>query len=360
MAAIDVLMPVKNGMPYLTEALESLLAQTFGDFRVLILDHGSDDGSTDVARDFQRKDSRFVHCPLPDARGLAGLLNAGLDLCTAPFVARQDADDISLPERFERSLAVMTSDPNIAVLGSSAEVIDAEGVYRHDLVMPTDPHGVLPYVFFFNPVAHPTVILSKAWIDRCGARYADDFLRVLPAERSIRVDNFAEDHFLFGQLALVAKVVNLPDKLIRYRWHGQNTSIKKYVDQVAATIKVARFLADCFCFLNKAGAFDPAPLSSPGQRLVKFDGRRDFEAEYAAMVAALTPVLGGHPGLSRQIDVRRIYANRNPAVMLARLAAFALKSWPSRDEWYPVFSCVFERLASQKPARTSDGGFTFR
>jgi glycosyltransferase involved in cell wall biosynthesis len=356
-AKIDVLLPVKNGMPYLQEALDSIQAQTIQDFRVLILDHSSTDGSAELAMAYHARDPRFVHCPLPEAVGLSGLLNAGLDLCSAPFIARQDADDVSLPSRFALSLAAMEADLNIAVLGGDAEIIDADGKHQGEMGMPASPDGLLPYFFFFNPVAHPTVMLSHAWMKKQQARYGKDFLNVLPAAQQMRVDNFAEDYFLFGQLVLTAKVVNLPDKLIRYRWHGQNTGKQKYFEQVATSLRVARYLAACYSTIHQIPLFDPAPFTTTGHRLVRFTGQPEsFDNAYEAMRKALEDTLHGHEDFDRQMALRKVYANRKPMTMLLRALLYVLKYKWARHDIYPVYSYVFHRFASQRTPCTSDNG----
>jgi glycosyltransferase involved in cell wall biosynthesis len=356
-AKIDVLLPVKNGMPYLKEALDSIQSQTFQNFRVLILDHGSTDGSTELALTYQAQDSRFVYCPLPQAIGLSGLLNAGLDLCTAPYIARQDADDISLPERFALSLAALEADPDIAALGGDAEIIDGEGRSQGKMGVPVSPDGLLPYFFFFNPIAHPTVMLSNAWIKRYQARYGVDFLKILPAAQQIRVDNFAEDYFLFGQLVLTAKVVNLPNKLIRYRWHGQNTGKQKYAEQVATSLRVARYLAACYSKINGSAAFDPAPFVTTGHRLVRFSGQgSSFDKAHEGMRQVLARKLAGHEDFARQMALRWVYANRHPIVMLFRALGYVLKYKWERQDIYPVYSYVFPRFASQRTPSTADNG----
>src|ERR1700722_4353908 len=101
MAAIDVLMPVRNGLPFLPESIESIQQQSVSDWRLLILDHGSTDGSTEVAKRYAERDRRIRVVPLAHAPHLAGLLNAGLELCDCRYVMRHDADDIALPRRME-------------------------------------------------------------------------------------------------------------------------------------------------------------------------------------------------------------------------------------------------------------------
>ena len=99
MATFDVLLPVKDGMAFLAEALDSIVAQTWRDWRLIVLDHGSTDGSAELAAGYAMRDPRIIVRAFPNARGLSGLLNCGLELCDCKYVLRQDADDVSLPER---------------------------------------------------------------------------------------------------------------------------------------------------------------------------------------------------------------------------------------------------------------------
>ena len=122
MAAIDILMPVRNGIRFLGESIESILAQTYPDWRLLILDHGSTDGSTEMAMRYAGLDRRIHVLPMPGARDLGSLLNAGLDRCDARYVMRHDADDIALPNRMEVMNAFYAANPQyVAVGGDSSD-----------------------------------------------------------------------------------------------------------------------------------------------------------------------------------------------------------------------------------------------
>src|SRR5216117_4617512 len=116
MATFDVLLPVKNGIDYLAEAIDSIRAQSFKDWRLLVLDHGSSDGSVELASVCAEQDKRIELYHLPQAAGLSGLLNLGLDLCDCRYVLRQDADDISLPQRMAALAEAYAADKNLAVI----------------------------------------------------------------------------------------------------------------------------------------------------------------------------------------------------------------------------------------------------
>ena len=87
MATIDVLLPVKNGIDYLAASLDSICMQTFRDWRVLVLDHGSTDGSLELAEDYHRRDPRIEVHSFPQAEGLAGLLNCGLEISDCKYLS---------------------------------------------------------------------------------------------------------------------------------------------------------------------------------------------------------------------------------------------------------------------------------
>jgi glycosyltransferase involved in cell wall biosynthesis len=96
---VTILMAVYNGMPYLTEAIDSVLNQTLKDWELLIIDDGSKDDSAAYLDSLTDPRIRVVH---QANRGLAGALNRGLELCETEFLGRLDADDVALPTRFEK------------------------------------------------------------------------------------------------------------------------------------------------------------------------------------------------------------------------------------------------------------------
>ena len=123
---ISVVLAVHNGERHLEESIRSVLAQSFDDFELIVVDDGSTDGTADILSTLQRADPRMV-VVRQENRGLAASLNRGLALARGGYVARQDADDISLPDRFDRQVAHLEQHPSVAAIGSSADVIDRSG-----------------------------------------------------------------------------------------------------------------------------------------------------------------------------------------------------------------------------------------
>lgn len=356
---VDVIMPVRNGMPYIQEAVQGLQAQTLSAFRVLVLDHASSDGTADYIRAVAALDARFEYRWCGDIQGLSNLRNEGLALCNAPFIAMHDADDVSHPERFARCVARMQADPDMAVLGTCSDVINEHGHIFSSLDMPCDAEGLWPYFFFFNPISQPTVMISRAWLQRFGARYGTDFVQLLPEDRQIRVPHVAEDYFFFAQFALVAKVVNMPDRLLKYRWYANNTSSKNYLIMTEVSIMISRFLADCHAATSGCAQFDPALFANHGHRLVRFlDRGPDFRKDFDRLYAALAPKGGRYEGFSREMALRRVYAHRGAAHMLLRLLHFATRYGAKREEYYPVLSYLMDGRKGLEPPSTQDGGRT--
>ncbi len=123
---VDILLPVYNGAGTIAESIESLLAQTHANLRVLVIDDGSTDETPAILQALAAKDDRVVVITTPNS-GIVAALNLGLAKSTAPFIARQDADDISDPDRIERQLAVFDQKPDVVALSGSCVHIDQDG-----------------------------------------------------------------------------------------------------------------------------------------------------------------------------------------------------------------------------------------
>jgi glycosyltransferase involved in cell wall biosynthesis len=158
MPSISVLMPVYNGQPFLRDSIESVLKQTFTDFEFIIIDDGSIDNTVDIIQEYAAKDKRIRLVRNPRNMGLIETLTIGNRYCTGEYIARMDADDISLPDRFERQYVYMQSHPEIDVLGSNSAFIDENGtLLDHVLIEPSDPVRVWLQMFFRCSIHHTTV-----------------------------------------------------------------------------------------------------------------------------------------------------------------------------------------------------------
>src|SRR4051812_13632630 len=123
---ISVLMPVYNAEKFVSEAIESILRQTYTDFEFLIVDDGSTDDSVDIVNEYAQQDKRIVHIVRPHA-GLNTTLNEGLKVAKGKYLARMDADDISLPQRFARQVKYLDAHPECVLVGSRVMLMDMYG-----------------------------------------------------------------------------------------------------------------------------------------------------------------------------------------------------------------------------------------
>ena len=160
---VSVVMSVQNGGPYLAAAIESILAQTLGDLEFIVIDDASTDGSGERCREYARDDRRVIVLVNATRLGLTRSLNRGLAVARGVYVARMDADDVSLRHRLERQVAYLEEHRDVGLLGSFYAEIDADGSIRRPVVeFPVEPIVVAWRLAFHNPVGHPTMIVRPA------------------------------------------------------------------------------------------------------------------------------------------------------------------------------------------------------
>jgi len=217
--SISVAMSVYNGERFLAAAIESVLAQSFSDFEFLILDDGSSDASRAIAAHYAARDPR-IRLTARENRGLVKSLNELLTIARAPLVARMDADDVSLPQRFARQVAFLTTRPDVGVLGTWTEDIDEnDAVYHLDVPdHPVDHQQFVTAVDAGAPLlCHPAVMFRRDLVLSLGGYH--------PAF------HHCEDLDLWLRLASVTQIANLPERLLRYRHYSQQVSSRHATQQ---------------------------------------------------------------------------------------------------------------------------------
>ena len=200
---VSVVLPVYNAEPHLREALDSLRVQTCTDFEVLLMDDASTDGSRRIALEYARQDGRFKVLPNTQGKGLAGALNSGLAAATGTYVARMDADDINLPERFAQQVAFLEAHPEVVVCGTWVRLFGEHAGQEWKLA--TDWATIRCTMLFYGALAHPTVMWRRADFEKQAWRY--------DATCS------TEDYELWVRIATQACMANLPEILYLYRTH---------------------------------------------------------------------------------------------------------------------------------------------
>ncbi len=178
---VSVLLPARDAEASIDAAVASVTTQTFEDFEVLAIDDGSRDGTAERLAGWARRDARVRVLSTPGL-GLVGALGLGLAHARGELIARMDADDVSLPRRFEASLARLDSDPSLAGVGTGVEIVRADRpaspslvAYGRWLSSLTTPERLFADRLVESPLCHPSVMLRRAALERAGAWRDGDF-----------------------------------------------------------------------------------------------------------------------------------------------------------------------------------------
>lgn len=210
MKKLTVIMPVYNGEKYLKEAVDSVLNQTFTDFDLLILNDNSSDATAQILEDYAKKDTRVVVVTKTSNEGPANLRNEGIEKANTPLIALLDADDIALPTRFEKQIQVLEADNKLALCGTWFTIFGdkKEKVIKHAVA-----HDDLKVQFLHScGLGNSTVIFKKSAIKNL--RFEHEYVP-------------AEDYGLWSEFIANSKFYNIPESLVRYRWHPGNISQTK-------------------------------------------------------------------------------------------------------------------------------------
>jgi glycosyltransferase involved in cell wall biosynthesis len=211
---ISVVMPVYNGLPFLEQSIESILNQSLTDFEFVILNDGSTDESERALRNWEQKDARIRVLSSPERLGLVGSSNFVVSQSYAEFVARMDADDLCERERLVKQWEVLQHNPDVVVVGTLCDGIDAEGRF----VRPRDRSRIIRRSRF-APFPHGSVMFRRSTFNEVGGY-------------RLETEGF-EDQDLLRRSAKAGRVVTLPDVLYRYRYHDSSSSIASRANAVA-------------------------------------------------------------------------------------------------------------------------------
>ncbi len=157
---VSVVMSVYNGGQYLHQAIESILNQTFKNFEFIIINDGSTDKSLEIIKGFAKKDRR-IKAITRENKGLVASLNEGILIAKGQLIARQDADDASLPTRLEKQVNEFNKSPNLVLLGSSMKVMDEESKTLHTHYVLLGNTELKQELLVRSPFAHGSTMYKK-------------------------------------------------------------------------------------------------------------------------------------------------------------------------------------------------------
>lgn len=242
---VTVLMPVYNGEKYLRGAIDSILDQTYSNFKFLIIDDGSIDNSKNIIKSYN--DSRINLYINEKNLGLAKTLNKGIDLVDTEYIARMDCDDISLPTRLQKQVKFMDSHPKVGICGTWAKMItgDKEKIIKP----PTSYEDIKAFLLFGCIMVHVSVMMRVSMLKDYNLYYNTN-------------SNFAtvEDYELWQRCSMYFPIRNIPKVLLIFRIHpkstrGRNTeihsenirNIHKYnLKRLNMNISIDTILSYCF------------------------------------------------------------------------------------------------------------------
>lgn len=213
MPRVSVVMPARNAAATLQATLDSLVAQTFRDFELVLIDDGSSDATPQLAESCARQFPVRVITHVEN-QGVARSINAGIQASGADLIARLDADDLARPDRLAVQVAYMDGHPNVDVCGSHIEMFSDEDAERSVLAHPVGNSAIKTAFVQRCAIAHPSAMIRRSFYDSVGL-YDDRF-------------DFAEDYELWTRGALLGKqFANIPDTLTYYRRHANQVSKQK-------------------------------------------------------------------------------------------------------------------------------------
>lgn len=205
---VTVLLPVYNCEKYIYEAINSVLNQSFTNFELLIIDDCSTDATVAIVREFT--DKRICFYQKKVNSGYTDSLNFGISIAKGKYIARMDADDICLPERFAKQVEFLDKNPNIILCGTAINYI---GTAEGNLFYPEKHNEIYIHLFCFLPAfAHPTVMGKREIFEK--NNYNKNF-------------EPAEDYELWTRIISQGEVANLNEILLKYRVHPNQVSVSK-------------------------------------------------------------------------------------------------------------------------------------
>jgi glycosyltransferase involved in cell wall biosynthesis len=215
--AISVLMPVYNADRYIKEAIESVLNQTFGDFELLIIDDGSTDRSLSILKRYAAKDARIRLTSRPNT-GYVRALNEMLAQARGEFIARMDADDVAMPDRFAHQVAFLRQHPQVVCVGGAQDWVDEAGrLLRHNHEVETDAEIQQRLLTGCTAINHPSAMFRRSTILQIGG-YDETMCP-------------SEDLDLWLKMGEIGELANLGETVTLYRQHSGSVSELRQIEQ---------------------------------------------------------------------------------------------------------------------------------
>lgn len=226
MPKVSVVMCVYNGEAHVREAIDSVLAQTLTDFELVVVNDGSTDSTPDILADYAARDPRIVIVHNETNLGVERSANRGLEATTGEYMARQDADDVSLPQRLAMQVQFLDAHPEVGAIASAVQLIKQQGEPMGMLSLPPD-HESLKALLLINNFMHHSTLMARTAVMRSLNGYRTDL-------------RYVEDYDLWWRLSQTSRLACLPDVLLKRRMDdGPRVSILNRDRQLHHSYQVA-------------------------------------------------------------------------------------------------------------------------
>ena len=242
---VSIVMAVKDGEDRISQSIKSLLDQSFKDFEIIIINDGSIDRTLEIINSFQ--DPRIqVYSQIN--RGVAISANRGLALARGKYIARQDHDDISMPDRLEKQVKFLEANSNIYLLGTAAEIWSKSGKTSRSHDHPIEPKTLALELLFDNPFVHSSIMFRRDIVKEIG--YYNPSQKITPLD----------DYDFISRCSLKFKVANLSERLVQYYESGgsltSNFRSEEGVKDFDLKQKKSRIMARNICSILDIEKFD--------------------------------------------------------------------------------------------------------
>lgn len=217
---ITVIMSVKNNEDTITLAMDSVFAQTYQNFKMIVVDDNSTDKTPDILSAYKAQHTNLTVITNDQSLGLAKNLNTMLEMSDTPYIARMDGDDICALTRFEKQIHFLDNNPDIDILGTCADIIDETGRIKDTMQWPTDDAAIKKAIWC-NPMIHPSIMMRR-----------EKILSIGGYPQYPRRQDYA---LWFKAMRAGLKFHNLPESLMQYRIVTQHYKKTKFNDALRQT-----------------------------------------------------------------------------------------------------------------------------
>lgn len=219
-AKVSIILPVYNAKEYIKDCIDSILAQTYQNFELIIGDDASTDNSIDICKQYDNPKIRIIKCEHNYIR----TCNTLLKFCNGDYIARMDADDIMLPNRIQKQVEILEKDKSLSLRCSNRLIIGTDE--RRDMWVENYVDDFILRLFCGNFIPHSTVMIRTSFLRNLGIKYKSEY-------------PYAEDYKMWSDIAMNGGTIYaIKEPLIKYRIHDSSISMQNMLKQKETATKI--------------------------------------------------------------------------------------------------------------------------